>query len=143
MTAKNARVTARPPTSGFRHHRREPGISALLRLSSAAATLYHKAAPGRQASCLFHRLQRGVLTGRMPVLPKGHISKPNTKSHLDIVEFMINNVDVVLIYVMEKMHMAALIGNCPSCGGRLRVQRLWCDKCEIAVEGNLTMGTLA
>jgi hypothetical protein len=41
------------------------------------------------------------------------------------------------------MHMAALIGNCPSCGGKLRVQRLWCDKCEIAVEGNLTMGTLA
>jgi hypothetical protein len=39
--------------------------------------------------------------------------------------------------------MTNLIGACPSCGGPLRVQRLWCAKCEIAVEGNLTMGTLA
>lgn len=39
--------------------------------------------------------------------------------------------------------MTALIGGCPSCSGSLRVQRLWCPKCEIAVEGNLTIGTLA
>lgn len=39
--------------------------------------------------------------------------------------------------------MPHIIGICPSCGGPLRVQRLYCGKCEIAVEGNLTMGTLA
>lgn len=39
--------------------------------------------------------------------------------------------------------MSSQVGSCPSCGGPLRIQRLWCDKCEIAVEGNLTMGTLA
>lgn len=39
--------------------------------------------------------------------------------------------------------MAAVVGNCPSCGGALSIQRLWCDRCEIAVEGNLSLGTLA
>lgn len=39
--------------------------------------------------------------------------------------------------------MAALVGQCPSCGGSLLVQRLWCEKCQLAVEGKMTMGTLA
>ena len=39
--------------------------------------------------------------------------------------------------------MTTAIGQCPACGGALEVQRLWCGKCEIAVEGKLTMGTLA
>jgi len=39
--------------------------------------------------------------------------------------------------------MASVVGSCPSGGGPLNIQRLWCGKCEIAVEGNLTMGALA
>lgn len=39
--------------------------------------------------------------------------------------------------------MASIVGRCPGCGGGLTVQRLWCPKCEIAVEGNLAMGLLA
>jgi hypothetical protein len=39
--------------------------------------------------------------------------------------------------------MPILIGQCPSCGGSLEVRRLWCEKCQVSVEGSFTLGTLA
>lgn len=39
--------------------------------------------------------------------------------------------------------MKTIVGKCPGCQGPLRIQRLWCDRCQIAVEGDLSMGTLA
>ena len=39
--------------------------------------------------------------------------------------------------------MALLIGQCPTCGGPLAVQKLWCPECEIALEGTFELGVLA
>lgn len=39
--------------------------------------------------------------------------------------------------------MPLLIGQCPSCGGTLEVRKLWCPKCEIALDGSFEMGVLA
>jgi hypothetical protein len=39
--------------------------------------------------------------------------------------------------------MPVLIGQCPSCGGPLHVRSLWCNKCEISLDGAFSLGTLA
>jgi hypothetical protein len=39
--------------------------------------------------------------------------------------------------------MPVLIGRCPSCGGPLEVRRLWCERCQISVDGPFSLGVLA
>ena len=39
--------------------------------------------------------------------------------------------------------MPLLIGECPSCGRTLEVRRLWCEHCQVSVEGSFSLGTLA
>jgi hypothetical protein len=39
--------------------------------------------------------------------------------------------------------MPLLIGQCPSCGGTLQARKLWCEKCQISVDGAFNLGTLA
>lgn len=39
--------------------------------------------------------------------------------------------------------MPLLIGECPSCGGPLEVRKLWCEACQITVDGTFSLGTLA
>ena len=38
--------------------------------------------------------------------------------------------------------MPELVGQCPTCGGTLEVQRLGCPTCHITLEGQFELGTL-
>jgi hypothetical protein len=39
--------------------------------------------------------------------------------------------------------MALLVARCPSCAGTLEARRLWCTRCEVALEGSFELGVLA